>query len=347
MGADKKSKATSKSSSLAKGGTQDTDKQVQRISDIIEEMAKKCPEQVQPHLKKAAPYLAKAWIYFLIILPSIMKGIKEIQKLISQLPEPIITAMLGFLVCFFGGVFPATIAAAEAWNSYGGAEAWSQAGILFGEFMKVADASKKDDAKDEDKDGKPDNKDLPADELVEQKLLLALKIMDPEKVNAAVVCLYTGWVAVVGVLKMQFAKTVALGTAIGDKVYGPASRLEPMLCNMVPEDYHKWVPFCTKWSCKIIAVSMAWWVTRVISAVHSAVRGGLIFGKHLVDYLHKNDILKQEHKDTYIDEGIGWTLAVLGFTAQFMCGFQLPFLLSFLLWPVQLLEAFIVWSVSW
>jgi hypothetical protein len=33
--------------------------------------------------------------------------------------------------------------------------------------------------------------------------------------------LYTGWIGVVAVLKIQFAKTIALGSAIGDFIYPP------------------------------------------------------------------------------------------------------------------------------
>ncbi|CAJ1401481.1 unnamed protein product [Effrenium voratum] len=65
-----------------------------------------------------------------------------------------------------------------------------------------------------------------------------------------------------------------------------------------------------------------------------------------VDFLHEKGYLEVEHKDTYIDEAIGWSIAALGFLTQLACGFQLPWFLNFFLWPIQLLEATIVWTVS-
>jgi len=309
---------------------------------VIEATAAKLPEKVQPYITSAAPYLAKAWLLFMIALPYIVEAIQKAQELFAKLPEKLMWAAIGFLVCFFGGVFPATIAAAEAWNSCGGVEAWTQAGVLCEECMKISDAQKKDD---DSANGKAVTKE-PPQQLVQRKILIAMAATEPERINSALTCLYTGWIGVIGVLKLEFAKTVTLGDVIGSTLYQRARHYEPVIAGMVPQEYQKWVPTGTRWACKAVAISVAWFLQRIISAFHAAIRGGMMFSAYLVDYLHENGYLKQESKDTYVDEAIGWSVAALGFFTQLCCGFHLPFLLWLVLWPLQLVEAFIVWSVS-
>lgn len=326
--------------------TASNEAEAKRLTKIIEELGSKVPAKVSPYVKMAAPYLAMAWIYFMIALPYIITTVSKAQELCAQLPEKIVYALVGFCVCFFGGVFPATIAAVEAWHLCGGDEAMECCKTLYAEFQKVHAASGKDDAKDLDGDGVPDVLQMAPKDLVMHKARLALKAVNPETVSDGVVGLYTGWVGVLAILKIQFAKTVTLGEKIGEKLYEPASRLEPTICGMVPEEYQKWVPCVVRWSCKLSAISMAWMVSRVISAFHSAIRGGLLFGRYLVDYLHEKGYLKVDSSGGYTDEAIGWAVALCGLLFQFACGFGVPFPFNLVLWPLQLVESFIVWSVA-
>merc|ERR1712110_1111895 len=93
-------------------------------------------------------------------------------------------------------------------------------------------------------------KEMTAQELVTHKAAMALEVVDPETVTHAVQGIYTGCIAVIAVLKIKFAKTVALGEAIGDKTYLSLKNIvEPNLVAMVPEKYQKWVPVALRWSC--------------------------------------------------------------------------------------------------
>merc|ERR1719487_2264836 len=64
----------------------------------------------------AAPFLAQAVVFFFIALPYIVQGFQMAQKAYEALPDKILWGIIGFLMCFCGGVFPATIAAVEAWS---------------------------------------------------------------------------------------------------------------------------------------------------------------------------------------------------------------------------------------
>lgn len=315
-----------------------------RYTKMIEELAEKTPANVQPFVVKAAPVIAQLLVLLLMALPYIMKAWTVTSAFVAKLPENVLYASLGFCVCFFGGVFPATIAAFEAWRLCGGMEALQHVREVWEELSKVQKASAEDDKKDENNDGVADVNQVTAKELVARKSLLALKTVEPERMSSALTGIYTGWIGVVAVLKVQFAKTVTLGEVIGEKLYHFASQSEPAIKKVVQEEYHKWVPLGVRWACKAVAISVAWFLTRIASAVHSSIRGGQTFAFYVKLILAEKGIklpeaLQGEHV-------LGWVMAGSGLVFQFMCGFSVPFPLNLVLWPLNIVEWFVVYSVS-
>lgn len=49
--------------------------------------------------------------------------------------------------------------------------------------------------------------------------------------------------------------------------------LAPALHHLVPAEYHKWTPLVRRYVARSIGVSVAWWLYRLIAALHSALRG--------------------------------------------------------------------------
>ena len=133
---------------------------------------------------------------------------------------------------------------------------------------------------------------------------------------------------------------------------------------------------------KAIAVSIAWTLQRVMSAFHSAVRGGQLAGKGVVSYLYKRlaaslarrascfdarrgiassreapsrrasrphviryGYISVDHDETYADEVAGYSLAFLGLAFQIKCGFAIPFPFNLLFLPFTVVETFIVWTI--
>merc|ERR1712032_807750 len=267
--------------------------------------------------------------------------------LIKKMPENMIYSCLGFVLCFFGGCFPATIAMIEAWRQCGGKHALKELHSLYKQMKKVKDASKKDDEQDQDGDGVADVDQIPAQELAKRKVTVVLKTVDAEKLNKDLSGLYKGWIAVVAVLKVRFAKTVSLGAVIGDKIYETiVSRYVEGMAAAVPEEYRQWVPVVLRWVCSAVAITIAWWIQRVISAVHSAIRGGIIFARNIIEYLQEAGFIKEGSCDSRLEEMAGWSLAIVGILFQLSRGFSLPFPLSIFLLPARLLETFVVWSVG-
>jgi hypothetical protein len=93
-------------------------------------------------------------------------------------------------------------------------------------------------------------------------------------------------------------------------------------------------------------VSIAWTVQRILSAFHSAVRGGLMFARNIIEYLSVMKIVEINHEETMLDEAAGYGLALLGLYFQLAFGFGLPFPLNILLLPFRIAEWTLIWIVS-
>lgn len=345
-GGDKAKASPAKEAKEAATPEEQREVDIKRFTEILDELSKRAPAKIAPYVKKMAPHAAVMIVHILAAMPYVLKACIAVHQFIKSLPEKVIYAGLGFAVCFFGGIFPATIAAVEAWNLCGGQDAINCVKLLYKEALKVQEAHEEDEKKDDDGNGIPDVKEGTAKQQVVRKISIAAQAVDPELVSRSMVGIYTGWIGVIAILKIKFAKTVTLGERIGEQVYRVACRAEPALLEVVQEEHRKWVPLGVRWACKMSAMIVAWWIQRVISAFHSAIRGGHLFGKYLVEYLHEKEMIKFNHEDTYVDEAVGWALAAAGLLFQFSMGFHLTFPLNLLLWPMQLVEGFVIWSVA-
>lgn len=312
-----------------------------RYTKMIEEASGKAPPKLAPYIKQAAPFMAMALVYFEVALPHIIKAITIVQEQLAKLPEDILYCIMGVCICFFGGVFPATIAAFEAWRLCGGVEAIEHCKKLLAECQKVVEASKEDDLVDADGDGVADVNQTSGKALLARKVSVALKTVDPEHISQAITGIYTGWIGVLAVLKIQFAKAVTLGEVIGQRMYDIAKKGEPAIEAVFPADYHKWIPSIVRWTCKAIAISIVWWVQRICSAVHSAIRGGHLVAEHSRILLDAKGI-----KIPLPDEAFAWAIAAAGLIFQWICGFGVPFPLNLVLWPLHIVEWFIIWSLT-
>ena len=254
---------------------------------------------------------------------------------------------VGLFMCFCGGAFPAVITAVEAYRQIGFEPTKRALKVLFDDFKKVQEAHQKDDQDDSNKDGKADVDSLTAGELVERKVLLFLRTSDPEQTSRAMSAITSGFLAVLASLKIKFAQAIVVGGAIGDVLRPPVRRaMEPFLKKAISnEDYHKWIRPGLNYACKLVAVSIAWTLQRIISAFHSAVRGGQIAGDALVVMLKNAGVLTHGPHDSFADEVVGYLLAFFGLATQIKHAFSLPFPFNLLLLPVSFVEVGLRWCV--
>lgn len=119
---------------------------------------------------------------------------------------------------------------------------------LSDEAIKIIEESKKDDTIDEDKDGVADVKQIEGKLFIKRKSMLVLRKMNPAKVDNALNSMYRVWLAVVAVLTVKFARTIALALSIADYMKQPVDRfIAPIIQVAVPDEYDKWVPIVLGW----------------------------------------------------------------------------------------------------
>jgi len=340
LGKDSKARELATDSSARK-------REAEKIEKLLMGMSESAPPRIVPYLKMLAPLVSFCIVLSQILIPVFYHAAQLVYAAWCLLPLDIMYIVTGLVICFFGGMYPTTMAALEAWRQCGGKQALQNLSDLKDQFVRVLEASEQDDKKDDDNDGIADVEQISSKELVVRKLKIAVTAADPELIDGALQGVYAGWIGVVAVLKVDFAKTIALGAAIGDFLYKTVSNpLGTILVHLLPNEYHKWVPTLIGYACKSAAIAVAWKVQRVISTFHSAIRGGLMAARGFLEWLHKKGVISIKPDESYVDELLGWALAAAGFYFQYKMGFAPPWFVSLLLWPLQFMETYIVWTIS-
>ena len=311
---------------------------------------------VKKDLSAAAKILqsiAKPLVGALVVLiPFVIRTVQFVYSYYAKLPQNAILFITGFNFCFFGGTFPVLFAALQA-AEYGGRKTVMKAlSDLADEITIVIEQSKKDDAEDKDNDGKSDVEQISSAEYVSRKTKLVLRKMNPEKVDNAIASIYKVWLAVAAVLSIEFARTISMALTISDFLKKPLNRfVAPTVELAVPDEYDKWVPVVLAWIAKSIAMSIAWYVQSAISGFASALQGGLMMARAVYQFfVHREmklfGLIPDDHTESVVDEGLSYIFAGLGFYTQFRAGFSLPSPLNYILWPFQLAEYYIRWTIT-
>jgi len=321
------------------------------VTRTVEAFADSAPSSIKPYLLAAAPYCGKAALALTEAIPYLHIAYEHAIELWIFLqpykPELLIPSIIGLVMCFFGGSFVTLIAAAEAYKMCGYETSITCIKNLYEDFARFNSANKLDDERDDDGDGVADTKQISKADLAKRKTLLFLRTVDPKRVSEALAGLNGGFLAVVATLKLQFAKSITLGQAIGSVIEKPALLYGlPVMEGLLPSDYKRWATPLISYPIKASAISVAWLVQRAVSAFHSAVRGGNMFGKNIIEYLNKMGYVTIDSKDTIIDEILGYGVAFLGLYFQLSYGFALPWFLAIPLFPFSILENYLMWVVS-
>jgi len=154
------------------------------------------------------------------------------------------------------------------------------------------------------------------------------------------------------VLANKFARTVALAASINVFLTKPLQKYGvPAVQKAVPDKYDKWIPTLGKWLTKSIAISVAYYIQAVMSAFASSLTGSLMMTTALLKILTKNGfqmkgVITENPDETYFDEVVGYVLAFFGFTFQFRHGFDVPFPLNYLFFPLEIAETYLRWSIT-
>ncbi|GAX26004.1 hypothetical protein FisN_4Hh501 [Fistulifera solaris] len=311
------------------------------------------PKKTLSAAASALQSIAKPAVQFLtFVIPHVILLSKSVYNYYEKLPQNALLFIYGFVICFFGGTFPVLFAALQAAEHSGRNAVVLAVSDLANEAIVIIEESKKDDDKDEDKDGKRDVDQISNSEFIARKTKLVLAKMNPEKVDNAISSIYRVWLAVAAVLMIEFAQTISMAMSISDFLKKPIDRfLAPTVRMAVPDQYHKWVPVVLGWTAKAIAIAIAFTIDSVVSGFASALKGGLMMAQATYQFLVFREIKlgglvkSPDHNESSLDEGLSYVFAGLGFYFQLRSGFSLPFPLNFLLFPFRFAENWIKWSL--
>jgi len=325
-----------------------------RIDQLVLAASEKVPPQLAQYVQMAAPAIKVLTQFIATVGPLYVQAGLFLYNLGSALPWNLLQALLGLGLCFFGGGYCASIAAVEAFALTGWVTTRAALVDVYEEALLVYAANAEDDKKDDDHDGVSDSSQLTdPKELLQRKMrVAAAAVRDPQKLATAVGGLWSGWLAVQGVLRVQFARTCALAVSIANGIEFWVLRLVvPIATPAVPKEFRHWLPTIVTTATKGCVLFLAWYLQTLVSAFQSAMRGGLLFSRgllaHLNDTGHKSFLgfsLVADH--SYLDEAFGYSVAAVGFYFQWSYGFGMPFPLNIIMLPFDILEWYIRWSIS-
>jgi len=314
------------------GGAQES-----RVGRLLRGAADSMPEGVKNAMHALAPVADAIHNGFVIAWPYMLAGYRKCKAVYDKMPEYSVVMIYGLVVAFCGAHFAAIVAVVEAFKQSG---AFKKIGAclvdLYDAFQKLHAENEKDNSVDDDGDGIMDVDEMSNGELFLHKCALVMRTVDPNKFNKALSGLYSGFLAAVMVVQYEFAKTVTLGASLGDFMEKSIDIvLDPLLDMTVPKEYHTWIDLIEKYICRSVGVVIAWSIQFYNSLLHCAVAGSLIFSRALVPFLNQRDIIHVENlEDTYLDEIIGWTVAVFSIFVQYLFGFHLLFPFNVILSPL-------------
>uniref|UniRef100_A0A061R3F9 Uncharacterized protein n=1 Tax=Tetraselmis sp. GSL018 TaxID=582737 RepID=A0A061R3F9_9CHLO len=319
---------------------------------MVRSTSDRCLESASSLLAQSAPFIEKLGELYNACEPYVESLWNKSQAIWRQLepyhPEEFLPALFGLSLVFFGGTFMTLLACIEAYRITGWKPTVEALKVLALNYTRAMEANAKDNRVDADGNGIPDVKEADAAALATRKLRLLLKSTDPEQLERAVSSIASGFMAVVASLRIKFAKAIALGCSIGDAIDSSSAPIVSAVAERaLPPEMHKWIPLARRYAARGVGVSFAWWLTRVVSAVYSAVRGSQLLVHALLGYAIRHGHLPKdarEYTDLLRFSGLG--LAFIGFWLQLRGGFALSFPFNVLLLPVTLAEWFLQYFVG-
>jgi len=310
---------------------------------LIDSAVDKAAAAASPLMEKLKPVFEAAQMIFVKVEPYIemafVKGAEIYEKVEPYHPEELIGALVGFILCFYGGAFCTTIAAVEAFRMCGYSRTSKAFGVLMEQY-RVAEAElKKDDHVDADGDGVADNLQRSTDQVVKRKIKIAFKTCDPEALSDGLQGIYAGLMAVVATLQLRFAQVLTLGASLGDGINRLAMQMVPSLQASVEPPYRKWIPQVLNYVCKTLGVFLAWMVQRVIFGFTTAMKGGQMLCRSTGAYLVRHEMVAPEliAMDSPTYHYVELAVCAIGFYAQFSRGFGLGWM-AVPLFPISCFE---------
>jgi len=271
-------------------------------------------------------------------------------------------AVFGVALLFFGGTFALTVSCFMAVRLSGWETIKKSWNVLRANYRAGMEAFARDPAAqryfDRDGDGVVSGAEMGRASMqllsgsAEQKRLIltnlrcVLVAIEPAQVMAGMGGLWATVVAVIATLRSSMASNVALGVSLGSMASTQLGRFaKPWIGRRLDSDMKKWADFALDAVCRLVGVTVALLLMRVVSALHSALLGGQMVSTVLFAVLAKRKLVPViEVKNTAVFLACSYGLAAIGFWFQLSRGFGLnSIVLRLLLLPLSITEAVLTW----
>lgn len=309
---------------------------------------------------------------FLIFIEALVIIISDIWKfLYPYQPQYLIKLAAGLLICFFGGLFSATISIFEAAKLCALRNELNSIVEVLSRIEERKDYLIKEEQQFSDSISprKPkrssfcefpnesiENEEIRTEssenmqtynESILRKLYILLASLDPNLLTKVVLVVNTTLITIVTTLKVQFAKTIALGNSISIILQKSSLPIIlPIIKKYIPKDLEKWTDNIAIFGFKIIAIFLAWTFRKVISSYHSAIRGGFMVGENLITYLIQMKFIDPSVKESNIVQIFSYSLALAGIFFQLSIRYSLPYPFNIILFPLIVFENLLVWIAN-
>ena len=113
---------------------------------------------------------------------------------------------------------------------------------------------------------------------------------------------------------MIYSRVLCAAIAIGDvfKKLSEALLTEP-LHSVVPKEYHKWIPVGLSWATRSASMFIAYFVQKIITAAHSALRGAQLIVNNTNKILVRKGFLSAPIEEgSFLFTGIAMVIAASG-----------------------------------
>jgi len=278
-----------------------------------------------------------------------------LYKLYQKAPVNVIQMVFGGFLCFFGGHYFASLAAIEAFRQFGWTQLVEHLTIIGTQAKLIGRASLEDDTLDENNDGVADVDQISPQELAQRKIELAMKtVTEPARLQSAIGALWSAYISVLATLRLEFARTTALALSIVEMSRFTIMRIfAGPLMGLLGTDLKHWAETIISTIINFIAIIVAWYAQMIISSFYSALRGGKMFADGLFNFLVEKKLLQKlpcfkdgfNADESFLDEYIGYLLAAVGFTYQFVTAYQIAFPLNLVFLPLDAVELFLRYQI--
>ena len=310
-------------------------------------------ETAQPHLAKIQPMMSK-------VMPFVIRASQRTRTVAEKFVIPHYTddasrVMWNVILVFFGGQFALTIMAMQAFQMAGSGIMHESLAQLREQYYQAMTRFQNDPDAREIFDANNDGV-ITLDEVSQavvssfsgetsrirdksrKMVSICMRCIDPEKLSEAFRGFMMGALAIIATLRSKLAKCISIGSKIGEHIATfLKSKSQTALYERYPE-HKNWVDMALRSGSALIGIVVSFMLMKVINAFNCALQGAQALTGVMLDAAHKRGKLMQVRSNDNSVQALTMGIVFVGVMTQVKSGFNLPWYLRLVLFPVVFSE---------